>query len=309
MTVLKTQNLTKLYGSKRAVDNVSLTVEKGDIFGLIGQNGAGKTTFMRMITSLARPDSGSIELFGNAEPGRVSAARSRMGCVIELPALHGNLTATQNLEYYRLQRGITDKNRVQKCLEIVGLTDTGKKKFKNFSLGMKQRLGLAIAMLSKPDFLILDEPTNGLDPTGIIEMRDLIKHLSKEGITILVSSHLLTELSQMANKYAIIHHGRLIKMLTHEQLQEECKQALAVTVDNTAKAAVILETVLGISDYKQVSENDLRVYGYTGDPADITFRLSQEGIRVASIKEVGDSLEDYYTKVIGENQSERGSGQ
>ena len=304
MTVLETKNLTKSYGGKRAVDNVSLTVKKGDIFGLIGQNGAGKSTFMRMVTSLSQPDSGSIELFGEKDPSRVNVARSRMGSIIEQPALYGNLSATQNLEYYRLQRGITDKNRVQTCLEIVGLTDTGKKKAKNFSLGMKQRLGLGISILSRPDFLILDEPTNGLDPTGIIEMRDLIKRLSKEGITILISSHLLAELSQMANKYAIIHHGRLIKSLTQAQLYEECKQALAVTVDDVAKTAAILETTLGINDYKQVSSNEMRIYGYLKDPAEVTFKLSQEGIRVASIKEVGDSLEEYYTKMIGANAGE-----
>jgi len=299
MAILKTQNLTKLYGGKRAVDNVSISIEKGDIFGLIGQNGAGKTTFMRMITSLTQPDSGQIELFGEKDPGKVTAARYRMGSVIEMPALYNNLTAVQNLEYYRIQRGITDKTRVQECLQTVGLTGTGKKKFKNFSLGMKQRLGLALAILSRPDFLILDEPTNGLDPTGIIEMRELIKRLSKEGITILVSSHLLSELSQMANKYAIIHHGRLIKLLTEEQLHEECKQALAVTVDDAAKAAATLETTLGIANYKQVSDNEIRIYGYTGDPADVTFNLSKADVRVAQIKEVGDSLEDYYTKIIG----------
>ena len=299
MTVLKTHNLTKRYKDTIAVDNLSLTVEKGDIFGLIGQNGAGKSTFMRLVTSLSKADSGKIELFGESAPKKIATARARTGCVIELPALNKNLTATQNLEYYRIERGITDKNRVQTCLEIVGLTDTGRKKFKNFSLGMKQRLGLAVAMLSRPDFLILDEPTNGLDPTGIIEMRDLIKRLSKEGITILISSHLLAELSQMANKYAIIHHGRLIKELTGEQLQEECRQALAVTVDDAPKASVILETALGISDYKQVSKNEIRIYGYTDDPADVNLKLVQDGVRVAYIKEVGDSLEDYYTKLIG----------
>jgi ABC-2 type transport system ATP-binding protein len=299
MFVLRTQNLTKSYGGKPAVDNVSIAIEKGDIFGLIGQNGAGKTTFMRMITSLTRPDSGGIELFGEKNQANLNKARSRMGSVIEMPALSHHLTAVQNLEYYRIQRGVTDKNRVQQCLDIVGLTDTGRKKFRNFSLGMKQRLGLAVAILTRPDFLILDEPTNGLDPTGIIEMRDLIKRLSKEGITILVSSHLLTELAQMANKYAIIHHGRLIKSLTAEQLNEECRKALAITVDDVAKAATLLETALGIKDYKQVSANELRIYGYTDDPADVTFKLSQVGVRVASVKEVGDSLEDYYTNIIG----------
>jgi len=299
MTVLKTHNITKRYKDTIAVDNFSITVEKGDIFGLIGQNGAGKSTFMRLVTSLSKADSGEIELFGESSPKELAAARARTGCVIELPALNKNLTAMQNLEYYRLQRGIADKNRVQTCLEIVGLTDTGRKKFKNFSLGMKQRLGLAVAMLSRPDFLILDEPTNGLDPTGIVEMRDLIKRLSKEGITILISSHLLAELSQMANKYAIIHHGQLIKELTGAELQEECRQALAITVDDAPKASVILETALGISDYKQVSKNEIRIYGYTDDPADVNLKLNQEGVMVAYIKEVGDSLEDYYTKLIG----------
>ena len=301
MTVLKTKSLTKSYGGKVAVDNVSLAIEKGDIFGLIGQNGAGKTTFMRMITSLTHPDSGEIELFGAATPAKLTAARARTGSVIETPALFHNLTAVQNLEYYRLQRGIAEKGRVQEVLEIVQLTDTGKKKFKNFSLGMKQRLGLAVAILGHPDFLILDEPINGLDPTGIVETRDLIKRLNQEGITILLSSHILTELAQVANKYAIIHHGRLIKTLTEEQLHAECRRAMALTVDDAAKAAVVLETALGIRDYKQVSSNELRVYAYLNDPAELSFQLNRAGIRVASIHEVGDSLEDYYIKMIGGN--------
>jgi len=299
MTVLKTQNLSKSYGGKTAVDNVSLTIEQGDIFGLIGQNGAGKTTFMRMITSLSRPDSGQIELFGATTPAKLTAARTRTGSVIETPALFHNLTAEQNLEYYRLQRGIAEKKRVREVLEIVKLTDTGKKKFKNFSLGMKQRLGLAVAILGHPDFLILDEPVNGLDPTGIVETRDLIKRFNQEGITILLSSHILTELAQVANKYAIIHHGRLLKTLTEAELHEACKRALAITVDDAAKAAVVLETALGIRDYKQVSGNELRVYEYLNDPAELSFCLNQAGIRVASIQEVGDSLEDYYIKMIG----------
>jgi ABC-2 type transport system ATP-binding protein len=299
MHVLEATNLTKRYGGKPAVDGVTLTVEKGDIFGLIGQNGAGKTTFMRMATGLTRRDEGEIKLFGEREPKKINAARSRMGSVIETPALYANLTAAQNLEYYRIQRGVTDKNRIAKCLETVGLTDTGNKKVKNFSLGMKQRLGLALAIFSHPDFLILDEPINGLDPTGIIEMRDLLKRLNGEGITMLVSSHILTELAQIANKYAVIHHGRLIKSLDNAQLQEECKRALAVTVDDAPKAAATLETQLGIKDYKQIAGNELRIYGYTGDPAEITFRLSQAGVRVASLREVGDTLEEYYIKLIG----------
>jgi len=297
MTVLNTHNLTKRYKDKVAVDNVSLTVEKGDIFGLIGQNGAGKSTFMRLVTSLSQPDSGEIKLFGKST--KEATARSRMGAVIEAPALFNEMTAEQNLEYYRLQRGIVEKRRIREVLKIVNLTDTGSKQFKDFSLGMKQRLGLAVAMLGHPDFMIFDEPTNGLDPTGIVEMRDLIKRLNNEGITILISSHILTELAQVANKYAIIHHGRLIKTLTQEQLAEECKRAIAITVDNASKAAVVIETVLGIRDYKQVSGNELRVYQYLEDPTELNFRLNQNGVRVSRVAEVGDSLEDYYTKLIG----------
>lgn len=179
------------------------------------------------------------------------------------------------------------------------LTDTGKKKFKNFSLGMKQRLGLAAALLSHPDFLMLDEPTNGLDPTGIVEMRELIRQLNKDGITILVSSHILSELARIANKYAIIHHGVLIKNITHEQLQQECKQVLAIVIDDVDKAATILETALGIHDYEKISDKELRVHVQIDDPAEVTFRLNQGGVRVSSIQNVGDNLEEYYTKIIG----------
>jgi len=308
MAVLKTHNLTKRYEDKVAVDNVSLTVEKGDIFGLIGQNGAGKSTFMRLVTSLSHPDGGQIELFGETEPAKLTAARTRMGAMIETPALFQDFTAVQNLEYYRIQRGIVDKSRIQKVLEIVNLTDTENKKFKNFSLGMKQRLGLAVCMLSHPDFLIFDEPTNGLDPTGIVEMRDLIKRLNNEGITILISSHILTELAQVANKYAIIHHGKVVKTLTQDELNEECKRALAITVDDVAKAAFILENALGITNYKQISNNEIRVYEYLDDPTELNFKLNQAEVRVASISEVGDTLEDYYTKII-ERASKGGAGQ
>lgn len=298
MPVLQTRNLTKRYGGKPAVDDISLTIEKGDIFGLIGQNGAGKTTLMRLVASLARPDSGEIELFGETAPAGLTRARARMGCVIETPALFPNLTAVQNLEYYRLQRGIPDRHAVEESLELVGLTDTGKKKSKDFSLGMRQRLGLALATLSSPDFIILDEPINGLDPMGIIEVRDLIGRLSSQGITILISSHILSELSQVATRYAIIHQGRLVKSVTQEQLQEECKRALSVTVDDVAKASVVLETGLGVRHYKQTAPNELRIYEYLDNPSEVAFRLAQGGVRVASLHEVGDSLEDYFTKTI-----------
>jgi len=299
MTVLQTQNLTKLYGGKAAIDDVSLTIEKGDIYGLIGQNGAGKTTLMRMITSLARPDSGSIKLFGESDPAKMNAVRSRMSATIEAPTMYPNLTAAQNLEFYRIQRGIPEKDVVQKALAFVGLTDTGNKKFKNFSMGMKQRLGLALTTLSNPDFVILDEPINGLDPMGIVEIRNLIKTLNEKGITILLSSHILTELSLMATKYAFLHNGKLIKNLTHTQLQEECKRALSLVVDDAQKTCIILETNLGIHNYKQVGDNEIRLYEQLSNSAEISFQLAQGGVRISAMHEVGDSLEDYFKNVIG----------
>ncbi|MCL2364909.1 MAG: ATP-binding cassette domain-containing protein [Defluviitaleaceae bacterium] len=299
MTVLKTQNLTKIYGGKPAVDDVSLTIEKGDIYGLIGQNGAGKTTLMRMITSLAAPDNGSIQLFGESDPAKINAARRRMSATIESPAMYPGLTAAQNLEFYRKQRGIPDKAVVNNALEFVGLTDTGNKKFKNFSMGMKQRLGLALTTLSNPDFVILDEPINGLDPMGIVEIRKLIQTMSEKGITILLSSHILTELSLVATKYAFLHHGKLIKNLTHEQLQEECKRALSLVVNDAQKACVVLETTLGIHNYKQVNNNEIRLYEQFDKSEEISYQLIHGGVRLAAMQEVGDTLEDYYKNVIG----------
>ena len=301
MTVLETKNLTKTYGQKNAVDNVSLTIEKGDIYGLIGQNGAGKTTFMRMITSLARPDSGSISLFGEKSAAGLQAKRGRMSATIEAPALYPNLSAEENLRFYCIQRGVPDKTIIKKTLEFVGLADTGKKKFKNFSMGMKQRLGLALATLNNPDFIILDEPINGLDPMGIVEIRDLIKNLNDQGITILLSSHILTELSQIANKFAFLHDGKLVKNLTYSQLQEECKRALSIIVDDAPKAAALLETTLNIRNYKQINANELRVYDALDNPSEVCYQLVTGGVRVSSLHEVGDSLEDYFKKIVGGN--------
>ena len=300
MSILKTINLSKIYGDKAAVDNISLTVEKGDIYGLIGKNGAGKTTFMRLITALTQPSGGEIELFGQTTPKGLSEARSRLGCIIEGPALHPNLTAMQNLEYYRIQWGVTDKEACSRALDLTKLEDTGKKKIKDFSLGMKQRLGMAIALLSSPDFLIMDEPTNGMDPMGIVMIRDFIKKLSADGITFLVSSHILTELSQTATKYAFINNGRLVADINQQELQEACKQALSITVEDAPSAIEILKTKLNISEYEQKSSNEIWIYERIEDSSELNFQLGQEGIRVSSFKEVGNSLEDYFAELIGE---------
>lgn len=297
--ILKTQNITKRYKDKAAVDHVSITIKKGDIYGLIGRNGAGKTTLIRMITALSVMDEGSITLFDGKTENDLNQARKRIGSVVETPALYPNLTAKQNLEYYRILMGIPEKDIIEKTLQMVGLTDTGRKKFKNFSLGMKQRLGIALALLGNPDIIILDEPINGLDPMGIVEMRDTFKKLNSEmGITIMISSHILTELSLIATRYGIINDGRLIKELTSEELKEQCQQCLCIKVDDTAKALSILETKLNTTKFKVVAEKEIRLYDYLDNPAEVTFQLNNNGVRVSSLNEIGDSLEDYFISVV-----------
>ena len=302
-TILQTRNVTKKYGGKAAVDNVSMNIKKGDIYGLIGRNGAGKTTLMRLIAALSSADNGEIELFGETSSAGLNESRRRMGCVIETPALYPNLTAVQNLEYYRILRGIPDKSIIDNALTTVSLTDTGKKKFKNFSLGMKQRLGLALALLNNPDFIILDEPINGLDPMGIVEMRETFKKLNQEhGITIMISSHILSELSMTATRYGIINDGKLIKELTNDELKEQCQRCLSVIVDDTARAVTIIETALNTTKYKVINDKEIRIYDYLDNPSEVTFRLNSGGVRVSSLSEIGDNLEDYFISLIGEGK-------
>ena len=302
-TILQTRNATKKYGGKAAVDNVSMTIKKGDIYGLIGRNGAGKTTLMRMIAALTSADNGELELFGETTAAGLNEVRRRIGCVIEMPALYPNLTAVQNLEYYRILRGIPDKSIIEKALTSVDLTDTGKKKYKNFSLGMKQRLGLALALLNNPDFIILDEPINGLDPMGIVEIRETFKKLNQEhGITIMISSHILSELSMTATRYGIINDGKLIKELTNYELKEQCQRCLSVMVDDTAKAVTIIETVLNTTKYKVINEREIRIYDYLDNSSEVTFQLNSGGVRVASLSEIGDNLEDYFISLVGEGK-------
>ena len=302
-TILQTRGVTKKYAGKAAVANVSMNIKKGDIYGLIGRNGAGKTTLMRLIAALSAADNGEIELFGETSAAGLNGARRRMGCVIETPALYPNLTAVQNLEYYRILRGIPDKSIIEKALTTVSLTDTGKKKFKNFSLGMKQRLGLALALLNNPDFIILDEPINGLDPMGIVEMRETFKKLNQEhGITIMISSHILSELSMTATRYGIINDGKLIKELTNDELKEQCQRCLSVIVDDAAKAVAIIETELNTTKYKVISDKEIRIYDYLDNPSEVTFRLNSGGVRVSSLSEIGDNLEDYFISLVGEGK-------
>lgn len=302
--VLSSSNITKSYGGMLAVDHVNMTVKKGDIYGFIGQNGAGKTTMFRLVSSLIRPTSGGLSLFGESRGAGLEQAHKRMGCMVEGPVFHPKLTAAQNLEYYRIQRGIPDKKVIQEALETVRLGDTGKKKYAQFSLGMKQRLGLALAIMGNPDFLMLDEPINGLDPMGIVEMRHILKTLNQEhGMTILISSHILTELAQVATTFGIIHGGRLLQEISKEQLEAETRRSLSVIVEDTAAATVILENSLGSRCYEVLPGNEIRIYDLLGQMPEVTFQLSSGGVRVHSANELGVNLEEYFLQSIGQGVS------
>ena len=299
--VLKTNNLTKQYNKNVVLDNVNITIKKGDIYGLIGRNGAGKTTLMKIITTLASPTSGTFELFNTcSENDELFDNKKRVGSLIEYPAFYQNLSAYDNLKYYTIQRGIVDKNQINKVLELVNLTGTGKKKVKTFSLGMKQRLGIALAILNSPDFVILDEPINGLDPIGISELRDTFKKLSDNGITLLISSHILSELYLLANEFGFLENGKLIKELSKEELDLECSKCLVIKTDDSKKVSVLLEKELNTNNYKVINNEEIRVYDYTDDSDKVSDVLVNNKIKIKGFYESGISLEEYFKEIIKE---------
>lgn len=299
--VLKTNNLTKQYNKNVVLDNVNITIKKGDIYGLIVRNGAGKTTLMKIITTLASPTSGTFELFNTcSENDELFDNKKRVGSLIEYPAFYPNLSAYDNLKYYTIQRGIVDKNQINKVLELVNLTGTGKKKVKTFSLGMKQRLGIALAILNSPDFVILDEPINGLDPIGISELRDTFKKLSDNGITLLISSHILSELYLLANEFGFLENGKLIKELSKEELDLECSKCLVIKTDDSKKVSVLLEKELNKNNYKVINNEEIRVYDYTDDSDKVSDVLVNNKIKIKGFYESGISLEEYFKEIIKE---------
>jgi ABC-2 type transport system ATP-binding protein len=298
--VLKTNQLTKTYQTKKAVNKVDLSIEKGSIYGFIGQNGAGKSTLIRLITGLAYPTTGLFELFGKGNANELTEARKRIGTIIEGPALYPHMTATENLEAHRLLKGIPGTDCIEKTLALVGLQGTGKKKAKNFSLGMKQRLGLAIALLGDPEFLILDEPINGLDPMGVVEIRELLKKLNQQyGITILISSHILSELHLLATHYGIIHEGELLEQLSAKELNEQCQQYLHIKVDDANKAAAVIESTFASADYEVMPDGSIKLFAYTDVPGKVSQALTNEGLVIEQFMPMGEDLETYFTHRIG----------
>ena len=277
-----------------------MTIKKGDIYGFIGQNGAGKTTLIRLITGLIHKSGGEIELLGANEENELNKARTMVGSLIEFPSLYTNMTARENLEVSRLVRNIPGKKCIDEVLELVGLKDVEKKKVKNFSLGMRQRLGIANALMGNPKLLILDEPINGLDPMGIVEIRELLKKINKEkDMTILISSHILSELSELATTYGIISNGKLIEEITAKQLSEKCRQYIDLKVDDTARAVILLERELGISDYEVLEDSNIKVFSNLDNVGEVNSLLSRSGIIVESISVKGENLEEYFMNKVG----------
>lgn len=298
--VLKTNSLTKSYHGVNALHDVSLTLEGGKIYGLIGQNGAGKTTLMRLVAGLSFPTSGSIELFGHTGEKALQIERKRLGCMVEYPSLTPNMTARENLKLHRIIRGIPNKEVEDELLELVGLADTGKKKAKNFSLGMKQRLGIAIALLGNPELLILDEPINGLDPLGVVEVRNLLKKLCEElQMTILISSHNLPELYQTATDYIIIHKGEIKQTLTLPQLEECCKHHLLISCEQPEKLVSVLEMKLNTTNCKVMPNKTVKLYEYLDEKERVSKVLFENGIIVTNLSNEGDTLEDYFISIVG----------
>ncbi|KEJ01487.1 bacitracin ABC transporter ATP-binding protein [Clostridium botulinum A2B7 92] len=301
--ILQTYNLTRKYGTTAVVDNINMNIKKGEIYGFLGRNGAGKTTTLRMIMGLISPTKGEYELFGKKMGDR--EAFGRIGAIIETPGFYPNLTARENLDIHRRLMGIPNKEYVDEALEIVGLTnyDIKKKKVKKYSLGMKQRLGVARALLHKPELLILDEPTNGLDPVGIKEMRETLLDLNKKKeITILVSSHILGEIQQLATKIGIIHNGKLLEEIDYKSFEKKNRHYINLRVDNDKRAVTILEKSMNIKDYEVTEPNKIRIYEMLDKSNDVAKKMISEGVDVYEVNVMNDTLEDYFVRLTGGGQ-------
>lgn len=298
--VLQTVGLTKQYGTQFAVHNVNLNIERGKIYGLLGRNGAGKTTTIRMVTGLLQQTNGEVFLFGEKMIAPTKQIFGRIGTLIESPAFYENLTAKENLKIIADLRGTQSKNSIEDALKLVNLEKETKKKVKQFSLGMKQRLGIAMAMMHNPEFIILDEPTNGLDPIGIQQIRLLIKKLSAEnGVTVLISSHILSEIEQMADKVGIIDKGVLVEELTMDEIRHRNRHYVKLTVSDISRTVPILEKELSINDFEIVNDNEIKVFQLDGNLENINRVLVTNGIGVSELSVKKGNLEEYFLKLTG----------
>lgn len=291
--LLSTNCLTKQYGKHKAADNITMHVKQGSIYGLIGRNGAGKTTVLKMLCGLASPTSGEITFF-NKTGKDIYPLMSRIGSLIEQPGLYMDMSAADNLKMKCLGVGVKKKGYIEELLATVGLSDVGKKRVKSFSLGMKQRLGLALALVGEPDLIILDEPINGLDPQGIVEIREIILKLSLEkNITVIISSHILEELSKIATHYGIIHGGKLLEELSREELIQKCSERIELQTENVSSAAAVIES-MGIMSYKVIDSSTIQIFERIDEVSDITLKLAESKVKIDGIGVKNENLEDYF---------------
>ncbi len=301
--VLTASALSKAYGKFDALRDLTMHIPKGAIYGFVGKNGAGKTTLIRLICGLQTPTGGGYTIYGIKNTDKaIGKARGRMGAVVETPSIYLDMTAKDNLKQQCLILGIPSYDRIDEVLALVGLANTGKKKARNFSLGMKQRLGIAVALIGNPDFIVLDEPINGLDPQGIIEIRELVLKLNREyGITFLISSHILDELSKIATHYGFIDKGQIVKEISAEELNAACRKALRVMVSDTKLLARVLD---GMSaEYEILSDTEASIYT-TVKFSELVLALSAEGCELISSSEKDETLETYYMNLVGGERNE-----
>lgn len=298
--VLQTENLTKKYGAYTVLDNVSISLEKKHIYGFIGENGAGKSTFMKIITGLTYPTSGTYSIMGKESSREREKMRRYIGSMIEEPALYPNYTILQNLELQRTLVGNPDKSASDKVLEMVDLSDAKNKKVNTLSMGMKQRLSIAMALIGNPQILILDEPINGLDPKNIVALRTLLQKLNEEkNITIFISSHILSELYLLATDYIFIHKGKIIDVITHDELEARCRKYICIKTDAVPMALTVLDKIMDNPEYKVVSEDTIHLYSDLDNIEKISRAFMQHEIVITELSVMEQTLEDYFMGITG----------
>lgn len=297
--IVRTYNLTKAFRDKEAVSNVDMHIQKGEIYGFLGPNGAGKTTVIRLIANLVKPTYGEIEIFGKRLTEHSYDTLKRIGSIIETPIFYKKLTARENLELHCEYMGHYSRDAIDKALELVSLRGIDGKRVGEFSLGMKQRLGIARAIVTRPEFLMLDEPINGLDPIGIKEVRDLLKSLSREyGMTLLISSHILSEIEQIADTIGVINNGRLIEEVSMDSVRAHNTEYIEIIADDSRTAAMVLADTLSIANFKVMADNTLRIYDVTVPQKEITKALIQNGVGIESMIRKNSTLEDYFMRLL-----------
>lgn len=303
--ILRTHHVTKTFQGREVVSDVSMNIRKGEIYGFLGPNGAGKTTMMRMMTNLVKPTSGEIEVFGERLTNNSYDLLGRMGTIIEYPVFYDKLTAYENLDLHCEYMGYHNKKAIGEALELVNLHGIEGKSVRDFSLGMKQRLGIARAVVTKPELLLLDEPINGLDPLGIKELRELFKILSREyGITLLISSHILGEIELVVDTVGVINRGKLIREVSMEQIREQNTDYIELVTDNCAKAAFVLENHLNISNLRVIDNRFIRIYDGGLNQSELTKSLVMHDIAIESIRKQNGTLEDYFLQLLNGGRSD-----